>query len=113
MERTEAIKGNNPMKLYQKTKHLSSETKELAVGTAMLAAIVIDLRAFPALMALLAGVRLSTVNVVFAVIMAIQLAAAAAGIIVHAARYVRACRAPKKLGVLTPQEICRILEGRK
>lgn len=110
---TEAIKEINPMKLYQKIKRLSSETRELVLGVVLGFCLMLDLRAFPCFLGLVLGVDMTAGKTVFGWLFAGQIAAVVLFAVFSVYRAIRASRVPKRLGVLMPQDICRILEVRK
>lgn len=101
------------MKLYHKQKRLSSETKELVWGAVLAVLFVIDLRALPCFIGLILGIDMTAEKTVFGWIFVAQIALFLLYTAIGAYKAIRAIRAPKKLGVLTPQDICRIMEARK
>ena len=103
------------MKLYQKNKRLSSETKEIIAGAAFAALFTFDLSPLLCFIGLISGFEMTSYKTALAWIFAAQLAivgmigaTAAAIAIVRAIRR----RTPRRIGVLTSQDICKILEGR-
>ena len=109
LQHTEAIKEINPMKLYQKNKRLSSETKEIIAGTVIGFCLMLDLRAFPCFIGLLFGVDMTEGDTVFGWLFAVQIAVVALCAVAFVYKAIRACRAPKRLGVIGA-EIIREME---
>ncbi len=100
------------MKLYQKKQILSSEARELVVGTVIGFCLMLDLRAFPCFIGLLLGVDMTEGDTVFGWLFAVQIAVVALCAVAFVYKAIRACRAPKRLGVIGA-EIIRQMEEKR
>ena len=110
---TRGRKGNNPMKLYQIRKLLSREAAETAAGYILPAVLVVDIRAGLFFFAALGGASISGFDAALAIFFAMQIVAISAALAFVLVRLWRGYRAPKRYGVIQPETIRQLLEGRR
>ena len=97
---TEAIKEINQMKLYQKNKRLSSETKEIIAGTAFAALFTFDLSPLLCFIGLISGFEMTSYKTALAWIFAAQLIFVGVVLAVRVLVWIHRARAPKRMGVI-------------
>lgn len=101
------------MKLYQIRKILSRDAAETAAGYILPAVLVVDIKAGLCFLAMVGGAHLTGGGVALAVFFALQIAACLAALVWGAVRFIRECRTPKRYGVIQPETIRQLLEGRR
>ena len=101
------------MKLYTKREDLSRAALETAQEILLPALVLLDLRAGPCFLGMLAGLEVAPDKLVFAWLFAAQIAAVAVIAVIKAAKHIRRARMPRRLGVIPAEVICRALEARR
>lgn len=99
------------MKLYTKRKDLSRAAIEAAQGIVWPVLLLMDFRAVPCFIGMLAGLEMAADKVTFAWFFAAQIAAGVVAALVMAAKAVRRARMPRRCGVIPAETIRRVMGG--
>ncbi len=101
------------MKLYQIRKILSRDVLETAAGYILPAVLVVDIKAGLCFFAMTGGAQLTGGGMALAVFFALQIAVCLAAVVSGVVCVWKRARMPKRYGVIQPETIRQLLEGRR
>ena len=98
--------------LYSKNPNLSSDLREIAAYAVGVSCFAIDIVSLPCFVALVCGVSLWGHRFALAMFFAAQIAAVAVVAACELAKAIRRMRRPKRLGIISAEDIRRMMEVR-